>query len=119
MIFHVVPFPGCDPPRGADRFLAYVQPFDIVPQLDEATQIKGDIPEAASGMYRLKRSRRSDGSIKGDIIPLERLRVPVELTPRFGKKADRKLKMETSLECFDDFWLCKWYNKELFFALSQ
>jgi hypothetical protein len=55
----------------------------------------------------------------GDIIPLDRLRVRVELTPHFGKMADRHLKKETSLDYCNEFWLAKWFNKELFFALSQ
>lgn len=55
----------------------------------------------------------------GDIIPLDRLRVAVELTPCFGKTADPRLTKENSLDCLDDFWLSKWFNKELFWALSQ
>ncbi|KAJ7916120.1 hypothetical protein B0H13DRAFT_2231709 [Mycena leptocephala] len=87
--------------------------FNIVPQM------RGGFPEPASGMYQLKRARRVDKSIMGDIIPLDRLRVRVELTPNFGKMADRRLKKETSLDYCDEFWLAKWFNKELFFALSQ
>ncbi|KAJ7827298.1 hypothetical protein B0H13DRAFT_1917730 [Mycena leptocephala] len=63
-----------------------VQRFDIVPQM------RGGFPEPASGMYQLKRARRVDQSIMGDIIPLDRLRMRVELTPHFGKMADRRLK---------------------------
>jgi hypothetical protein len=113
MIFRVVPWKDCPPPAGAHGFLAYVQRFDIVPQM------RGGFPEPASGMYQLKRARRVDKSIMGDIIPLDRLRVRVELTPNFGKMADRRLKKETSLDYCDEFWLAKWFNKELFFALSQ
>ncbi|KAJ7910233.1 hypothetical protein B0H13DRAFT_2232945 [Mycena leptocephala] len=113
MIFRVVPWKDCPPPAGAHGFLAYVQRFDIVPQM------RGGFPEPASGMYQLKRARRVDKSIMGDIIPLDRLRVRVELTPNFGKMADRCLKKETSLDYCDEFWLAKWFNKELFFALSQ
>jgi hypothetical protein len=91
----------------------------MVPQQDSARNLSGSFPEPASGMYQFKRARRADGSIKGDIVPLDRLRVPVELTPRFGKKADTKLRKETSLDLWEDFWLTKWFNKELFFALSQ
>ncbi|KAJ7807710.1 hypothetical protein B0H13DRAFT_2243903 [Mycena leptocephala] len=113
MIFRVVPWKDCPPPAGAHGFLAYVQRFNIVPQM------RGGFPEPASGMYQLKRARRVDKSIMGDIIPLDRLRVRVELTPNFGKMADRRLKKETSLDYCDEFWLAKWFNKELFFALSQ
>ncbi|KAJ7029673.1 hypothetical protein C8F04DRAFT_1187525 [Mycena alexandri] len=107
MIFRVVPRRGRLPPLGTSRFLAYVQRFDIT----------GTDP--ASGMYMLRWGRRADNSIMGDIIPLDRLRAPVELTPRFGKVADPRLSKETSLDFCDEFWLSKWYNKELFFGLSH
>ncbi|KAF7333223.1 hypothetical protein MSAN_02429600 [Mycena sanguinolenta] len=119
MIFRVVPRDGYAQPAGTDGFLAYVQRFDIVPQLNPSTQLKGAFPEPASGMYVLKRAKRVDGTRQGDIIPLDRLRVPVELTPQFGKEADKRLKKETSLDHCDSFWLSKWFNKELFYALSQ
>ncbi|KAJ6490951.1 hypothetical protein C8R45DRAFT_1053149 [Mycena sanguinolenta] len=119
MIFRVVPRAGYAQPAGTDGFLAYVQRFDIVPQLDPATQLKGAFPEPASGMYALKRAKRVDNTRQGDVIPLDRLRAAVELTPQFGKKADPRLKKETSLDHCDSFWLFKWFNKELFYALSQ
>ncbi|KAJ7036721.1 hypothetical protein C8F04DRAFT_1336137, partial [Mycena alexandri] len=117
MILRVVPRRHRLPPVGTSRFLAYVQRFDIVPQMNGSGE-RGIFPEQATGMYLLKRARRVDGSIMGDIVPLDRLRVPVELTPRFGKVAERRYSTETSLDFCEEFWLCKWFNKELFFALS-
>ncbi|KAJ6556694.1 hypothetical protein B0H10DRAFT_2169607 [Mycena sp. CBHHK59/15] len=119
MIICVVPFNKDAPPPGTNQFLAYVQRFDVVPQKNPTTGVRGLFPEPTSGLYQLKRARRTDNSILGDIVPLERLRAPVEITPRFGKKADRRLTKETSLDFVDDFWLSKYFNKELFFALSQ
>ncbi|KAJ7725009.1 hypothetical protein DFH07DRAFT_871814 [Mycena maculata] len=119
MIFRVVPWRDSQPVSGTSRFLAYVQRFDVVNQTDPATNMSGPIPEPASGMYHLKRARRSDQSIMGDIVLLDRLRARIELTPRFGKAADRRLTKETSLDYCDDFWLSKWFTKELFFALSH
>ena len=119
MIFRVVPCRNSQPPSGTSGFLAYVQRFDIVNQMDPETKMRGPIPEPASGMYQLKRARRSDRSIMGDIVPLDRLRARIDLAPRFGKVADRRLTKETSLDYSDDFWLSKWFNKELFFALTQ
>ena len=125
MILRVVPRnPAFAPLPGTEGFLAYVQRFDVIPQVNPETNVRGAFPEATSGMYALKRARRYNasgqrGSPQGDIIPLDRLRVPVELTPQFGKKADPRLKKETSLDHWDTFWLSKWFNKELFFALSQ
>ncbi|KAJ7205926.1 hypothetical protein B0H12DRAFT_1034874, partial [Mycena haematopus] len=125
MIFRVVPRANYAPLPGTEGFLAYVERFDIIQQVDPATGTKG--PDPASGMYAVRRARRSEkfteGSSKGppmgDVVPLGRLRVHVELTPQFGKKADHCLKKETSLDHWDDFWLCKWFNKDLFYALSQ
>ncbi|KAJ7659007.1 hypothetical protein B0H17DRAFT_1171830 [Mycena rosella] len=119
MIFHVVPWKGCNPPSGTDGFLAYVQRFDVVPQTDPTNKVRGAVPEPASRMYQLKRARRSDRSIMGDIIPLDRLRALADLAPRFGKTADRRLTKENSLDYCEEFSLSKWFNKEFFFALSQ
>lgn len=119
MIFRVVTPRDHGPAPVTPDFLAYVQRFDIVPQTKPDGNGKGPFPEPASGMYLLKRARRSDKSVMGDVIPLDRLRAPVELTPRFGKKADRRLSKETSLDLCDQFWLPKWFNKEVFFALAQ
>ncbi|KAJ7041489.1 hypothetical protein C8F04DRAFT_1208338 [Mycena alexandri] len=119
MIFRVVTQKDCMARPGTEGFLAYVQPFKVVPQTNPRGGGKRMLPEPASGMYLLKRARRSDGSIMGDVIPLDRLRAPVELIPRFGKVADRRLSKETSLDLCEEFWLSNWYNKELFFALCQ
>ncbi|KAJ6548321.1 hypothetical protein B0H10DRAFT_1969186 [Mycena sp. CBHHK59/15] len=88
MIICVVPFNKDAPPPGTNQFLAYVQRFDVVPQKNPTTGVRGLFPEPTSSLYQLKRARRADNSILGDIVPLERLRAPVEITPRFGKKAD-------------------------------
>lgn len=97
------------PPTATAKFLAYVERFDVV----------GSAPDPASGMYRLKRARRSDGTPVADLIPLDRLRARVELTPRFGKTADHRLTKENSLNKWNDFWLTKYLTKELFFALHR
>ncbi|KAF8178181.1 hypothetical protein K438DRAFT_1485170, partial [Mycena galopus ATCC 62051] len=101
MIFRVIPRDN-SPPSGTEGFLAYVQRFDM------------GLVDPASGMVRLRRSTRADLSPKGDIIPLHHVRVPVEISPRFGKTADRRLKKETSLDYSDEYWLSKWFNKEFF-----
>lgn len=96
------------PPAATADFLAYVERFDVV----------GSGPDLASGMHHLRRAKRSDKTRLGDLIPLDRLRAVVELTPRFGKKADRRLTKENSMEG-DEFWLTKYFTKQLFFALDQ
>ncbi|KAJ7766827.1 hypothetical protein B0H16DRAFT_1453842 [Mycena metata] len=119
MIFRAVTPRNQFPAPGTEGFLAYVERFNIIPQANPQGGGKGRFPEPATGMYLLKRARRADGSAMGDIIPLDRIRAPVELTPRFGKVANRRLSRETSLDVWEEFWLSKWFTKELFFALSQ
>jgi hypothetical protein len=70
-------------------------------------------------MHLLKRARRSDGSIMGDIVPLGQLRKLVDLVPRFGKQANRQLAKETVLEYSSEFWLNKYFEKELFYAFKS
>ncbi|KAJ6577731.1 hypothetical protein B0H19DRAFT_1337416 [Mycena capillaripes] len=118
MVFRVVPRNGFVSPVGTDQFLAYVQRFDIVSQIDPVTQTRGSVPEPTTGMYQVKRARRADGSPMGDIVPLERLRAAVELTPRFGKTANKRLTHATTLDYCEDFWLDHWYTKELFWTLA-
>ncbi|KAF8160343.1 hypothetical protein K438DRAFT_1619422 [Mycena galopus ATCC 62051] len=119
MIFRVVPRQDRRAPPGAEGFLVYVQRFDIVHQQNPAGPGTGTFPDPSTGMYLLKRARRGDNSPKGDIVPLNRLRAAVELTPHFGKKADTRLTKETSLDYGEKYWLTKWFNKELFYALDQ
>jgi hypothetical protein len=69
-------------------------------------------------MYVLKRSRRHDNTTIGDVVPLGQLRVLLDLIPRFGADADRRLTKETSLEFSLEFWLNRYFEKELFYALK-
>ncbi|KAJ7712057.1 hypothetical protein B0H16DRAFT_1662813 [Mycena metata] len=119
VIFRVVPRSGFIAPAGTDQFLAYVQRFDIVSQPNPEGGANGPFPESSTGMFQLKRARRADGSIMGDVVPLHRVRARVELTPRFGKVANKKLTSGTSLEYCDEFWLDKWFTKELFWTLTH
>ena len=70
-------------------------------------------------MYVLKRSQRADGTIVGDVMPLGRLRALLDLVPRFGTEADKRLTKETSLKFSMEFWLNRYFEKELFYALKQ
>ena len=110
------------PPPDADVFLSYVQRFDIIPQpnpiLPTSSNQKGPYPNPSTGMYLLKRARRSTGEIMGDVVPLSQLRTLINLVPRFGPVADSRLTMETSLEWSSEYWLNKYFDKELFYALK-
>lgn len=103
-------------------FLTYMQQFDIVPQFNQElsglSNRKGPYPEPASKMYVLKRARRRDNSIKGNVVALSQIQNLVELIPQFGEKADSKLSKETSLEYSAEFLLDKFLDKELYYALN-
>jgi hypothetical protein len=124
LIMHIVP----TNPRHfelADRFLCYVQRFDIVSQGNGRTSSsasgKGPYPDPASGMYVLKRARRILGTnhtLLGDIVPLNQVRSLVELTPRFGEQADWRLTNMNALAYCSEFFLDKFFTKETFYALT-
>jgi hypothetical protein len=69
-------------------------------------------------MHILKRAKRRDGTILGDVVPLAHVRALVNLIPRFGKEAEKRLTKESSLEHSLEFRLNKYFNKEFFYALS-
>ncbi|KAF9035863.1 hypothetical protein BJ165DRAFT_1355211, partial [Panaeolus papilionaceus] len=104
-----------------DRFLAYVQKFIITPQPNPRnTRQTGQFPDANTGLYRLKRgtAQQHNSHLCGDVIPLEQLRALVDLVPNFGGKADGRLTCENSLAYSHEFWLNKYFDKELFYPLT-
>ncbi|KAH9013680.1 hypothetical protein EDB85DRAFT_2076567 [Lactarius pseudohatsudake] len=118
LIFRAVPSQAF-PPSSTDLFLSYVQRFDIVPQPNPVAPAQmGVYPHPSTGMYLLKCARRNDGAIMGDIVPLAQLRALVNLVPRFGEEANKRLTKEMALEYSSEFWLNKYFDKELFYALK-
>jgi hypothetical protein len=124
LILWIVP-PNSSHQVVADRFLAYVQRFDIVPQVNfkasGSPTTKGPYPDPVSGMYVFKRAKRKDKggyTFLGDIVPLDQVRTLVELTPRFGAQADRRLTRMNTLTYCSEFWLDKYFTKETFYALT-
>lgn len=90
-----------------------------MPQLNTGSStVRGSYPEAASSMYILKRARRANNSFIGGIVPLQQIRGMVDLVPRFGEKADRRLGKTNCLAYSTEFWLNKYFDKELFYALD-
>ncbi|KAG1870221.1 hypothetical protein DFJ58DRAFT_723118 [Suillus subalutaceus] len=89
----------------SESYLAYVERLDVV-TLDDST-----------GMYILRRARRANNDRIGDVIPITQIVAPVHLIPRFGPKADPRLTMQSSINHATEFYLNKFWNKELFFAL--
>jgi hypothetical protein len=109
LIFRAVPSRIAPSAPGTDLFLTYAQRFDIVPHLN---------PDPSTGMFVLKRSQRSDGTTMGDVVPLRQLRTLLDIIPRFGVEASKQLTKETSLELSREFWLNKYFTKELFYSLK-
>jgi len=119
MIFRIIP--TTQSAFLPDRFLAYVERFDIVPQLNrDRSDRSGPYPEPSTSLYLLKRAVRSnaDKTIIGDIVPLSRLRSLVNLVPNFGEEADRRLARSNVLTYSREFWLNSFFEKEIYYALN-
>jgi len=109
-------------PSLPDRFLAYIHRLDIVPQLNPAFSSasknrRGPYPDPATSMFLLRRATRTNGSPISGIIPLRQVRALADLIPRFGAAAERRLTPTNHL-AYPEFWLNKYFNKDLFYALD-
>jgi hypothetical protein len=114
-----VPVKGLQEVLGTESYLAYVQRFDVVPQINPSFSTRpGPYPDPATSMYLLKRSTRADGSHLGGIVSLDQVRAPLDVIPNFGAKANSRLTMETSMEYSQEFWLNKYFDKEIFFSFQ-
>ena len=122
LIFRAIPSRIAPNALGTDLFLTYAQHFDIISQPNPTAQAssiqRGSYPDPSTGMYVLKRSERSDRTILGNVVPLGRIRTLLNLVPRFGAEANKQLTKETSLEFSREFWLNKYFNKELYYAVK-
>ncbi|KAG2131043.1 hypothetical protein DEU56DRAFT_872231 [Suillus clintonianus] len=97
-----------------DHFLSYVQQFDIVkpPTNNTLSTEKTRKSVDPTKLHLLKRANRLNGTRIGDIIPVTQFRVPVNIVPRFGSKADNRLTPYNSIE--HSYW-----DKNMFFPLSM
>ncbi|KAG1854650.1 hypothetical protein C8R48DRAFT_609736 [Suillus tomentosus] len=92
-----------------DRFLVYMYRFDgTTSARDPATQL-----------HSIRRAKRSNGTLVGDIIPLTQIKAPVNLIPRFGASADSRFTSQNSMEHASEFWVNKFWDKNTFFPLSM
>ena len=101
-------------PLQSDCYLAYVHRFNIVPQQGTPSNF-----HPGTGMHLLRCTVRSGGSRIGDVIPIMQIRSPAHLIPNFGKEAYPWLTRENSYNVLSDFWLNKYWSKELYFTLSS
>ncbi|KAI5990601.1 hypothetical protein EDD15DRAFT_2170126 [Pisolithus albus] len=99
-------------PAHLDLFLAYVQHFNIVPQSNPINV------NPATGMHLLRRAVRSNGQRVGEVIPLTLICSPAHLVPNFGREAHPRLTCLSSYEFSNEFWLNKYWTKELYYTLS-
>uniref|UniRef100_A0A8H7XQ13 DUF6830 domain-containing protein n=1 Tax=Psilocybe cubensis TaxID=181762 RepID=A0A8H7XQ13_PSICU len=121
IIFRIVgETPSTVSPDITGRFLAYVQRFEVLNQPQSlGSAIRGPYPEPITGMYKLKRSQRTDNTIMGGILPLNQIRSLVDLVPQMGEKARRSLTTHNSHSTSTEFRLNKYFDKELYLALSS
>ena len=119
-IFDTTTLP-CTTPLGkkiSGRVLAYIQRYDIVPQCNPANpSLRGSYPEQTTGLYLLKKATRSSGEPLGDVVPLDQIRAFVDVVPRFEQRANPQFTKESSVAESKEFWLNRYFNKELFWAL--
>ena len=95
-------------------YLVYTQQFDIIPQLSTTPPVRAAIPDPITGLYVFKRAFCTDQSRIGDIIPLSHCRMPVQLVPCFGAKADMRLTSTMSMEWSREFFLNGYFDKDIF-----
>ena len=94
----------------SDLFLAYVQHFTVATHSN---------PNPASGLHKLQRATRRNGERIGEVILLTQIRSSAHLIPNFGNEAHSRLTNLSSYELTNEFWLNKYWTKELYYALSS
>ncbi|KIK31880.1 hypothetical protein CY34DRAFT_27296 [Suillus luteus UH-Slu-Lm8-n1] len=102
---------NCAPPSGPWTLGCY---DTIIIQ----TSTEQSWPTGGHLLYVLRRSKRSNGTQMGDIIPVSQLRAPVHLVPCFGATAETCFTAYNSMEHASKFWLNYFWDKNSFFVLS-
>lgn len=80
-------------------------------------------PDEATGMYRLQRQLRSSSvpaNLRrlGDVIPIECIRVAVDVAIHHGEQAQDHLAFNNSMELSDHFLLNTFASRDLFNLIS-
>ena len=96
----------------ADVFLTYVQPFCVVPQANLTNT------SSLTGMHLLKHAVRVNRERISEVVPLTLVHSPAHLIPHFSHEAQSCLTKLSSYELSTEFWLNKYWLKELYYALS-
>ena len=101
-------------------YLTYAERFEIIPQpAFHGSTSRGVYPDPITGQYIVKCSTRANGSRLGDVIPLVQARIPAPLVPRYGVRADPKLTSRNSLEYSTEFYVNRFFDKELYYFMSK
>ena len=101
-------------------YLIYAERFDIIPQLTHLTSTsRARCPDPVTGMYVVKRATRSNGTRMGDVVPLTQIRSTAPLIPRYGSRAHPKLTSRNSMEFSTEFYLNKFFDKDLYYMMLQ
>lgn len=102
----------------------YVQRFDWVKptsaQDPSSQDTAAPTPDPVTGLYVLRRAARQSGgatSYFGDVLPVQNIRTPIQLVPRFGPKADARMTPQTSLERSTVFFLNRYSDKIIYFTV--
>lgn len=98
-------------------WLAYVQRFKVVPQLQEDMKLTRT-PDPVTRMHVLQRACHAGGERVGGIIDVRSIRMPAEVVPRFGTATEPTLTTHTALERSTEFFLNKFSTKDLFSRLE-
>ena len=97
-----------------------------MPQINEPfshLRSRGPYPDPVTSLFLLKRAKcpgsgSSPGTAISAVLPLWQLRSPAELVPRYGKEADCHLTRTNCHAYSKEFWLDKYLDKEMFYALT-
>ena len=101
-------------------YLIYAEQFDIIPQLTHLTSTScARCPDPVTGMYVVKRATRSNSTRMGDVVPLSQIQSAVPLIPRYGSRAHLKLTSHNSMEFSTEFFLNKFFDKDLYYMMLQ
>ncbi|KAI6008820.1 hypothetical protein F5J12DRAFT_905190 [Pisolithus orientalis] len=73
----------------------------------------------ATHLHILRHAKRANGQCLGDDILLSQVWVFAHLIPCFGQTADNRLMAYNSFEHSTEFYLNKYFNKNMYFALSH
>lgn len=121
LIFCIIPRSSDPLPFPFHQFLTYARRYDIVPQANPGISglLRKDIyPEPDSSLFLLRRAMRTSGVPIGDIMPLQQIRALADLIPNFGTEANCRLTYTNSFHYCSEYWLNKYFDKELYLALS-